>query len=115
MLNFELKNGERYLTNGDESQDRIDFGYILRDNLGYDAWSVYKNIVDDLEFANEDGDDYEQVADEYRGMLIDTMNELETLVDKFYEELSKGRLNRDNLNDLVRAVNRVRDGIYKNM
>lgn len=116
-MNFELLDGERIITYAGNTveDDRQEFADMVQRKLGFEAKKEMLNLFED--YAYEDGDDYEQISDEYRGMLIDTMNELESIIDNFYGELSSQnkRLNRGRLNELVGEVSRVRDNIYKNM
>ena len=110
MLNIDI-NGERYITNGTtDEMDREDFGDIIRNHMGMEAYKEYKDILWDLE--NPCGDDYEQIADEYRGMLIDTMNDLESVLNDIS---GKKLLGSNDLKQVLTVIDRVYKNIYNNM
>lgn len=73
-----------------------DLRWIIDTNLGMDAARLFDDIIYDLKSGPE-GDDYEQIADGYRRMLVDTMNEL-------HEIISQNRLNRKRLEDLYKEL-----------
>lgn len=110
MLNIDI-NGERYITNGTtDEMDRADFGDIIREHMGFEAYKEYKDILWDLE--NPCGDDYEQIADEYRGMLLDTMNELESVIEGL---VGKRLLGTNDTAKLTKDLRRIHGYIYNNL
>lgn len=69
-----------------------DIEEIIKDNLGHDMSSVFHELIWNLKSVEPEGDDYERIADGYRQMLVDTMNELQEIV--YAKRLDRKRLER---------------------
>lgn len=72
---------------------------IIYERLGRDCEELYTEILADLRGELTGGDDYEKVADGYRGMAVDTMNDL-------HEVLMQPRLNRKRLEAIYENLNK---------
>lgn len=72
---------------------------IIYERLGRDCEELYTEILADLREELTGGDDYEKVADGYRGMAVDTMNDL-------HEVLMQPRLNRKRLEAIYENLNK---------
>ena len=72
---------------------------IIYERLGRDCEELYTEILADLRGEMTGGDDYEKVADGYRGMAVDTMNDL-------HEVLMQPRLNRKRLEAIYENLNK---------
>lgn len=72
---------------------------IIYERLGRDCEELYTEILADLREELTGGDDYEKVADGYRGMAVDTMNDL-------HEVLMQPRLNRKRLEAIYDNLNK---------
>lgn len=72
---------------------------IIYERLGRDCEELYTEILADLREELTGGDDYEKVADGYRGMAVDTMNDL-------HEVLVQPRLNRKRLEAIYENLNK---------
>lgn len=72
---------------------------IIYEKLGSDAEAMFNDIVSTFKGEYGDGDDYERIADGYRNMLVDVMNDL-------HEALSQPRLNRKRLERIHRNLDR---------
>ena len=80
---------------GETEADKLQ--QIIRENLGRDCEELYEEVL--AERRGENGDNYEKVADGYRGMAVDTMNDL-------HEVLIQPRLNRKRLEAIYENLNR---------
>ena len=88
---------------------RRDFRYLIEEYMGYEAANLFDEIlveveeeVDELYATNQrhpDGDDYESISDGYRGLLVDTMNDL-------HEVLTQKRINRKRLEEIHDRLDR---------
>lgn len=86
-----LENGStEYIFAGETEADKLQ--QIIRENLGRDCEEVL------AELRGENGDNHEKVADGYRGMAVDTMNDL-------HEVLMQPRLNRKRLEAIYENLN----------
>lgn len=68
---------------------------IIDSDLGSDAADLYDTVIKQIEaeyLGISDGDDYEDIADGYWNMLVDTMNELQEIV--YAKRLDRNRLER---------------------
>lgn len=74
---------------------------VIYERLGRDAEEMYKSVIADIkhEFSPEGRDDYERIADGYRNMLVDVMNEL-------HEAISQPRLNRKSIERIYRNLDK---------
>lgn len=84
MMTIYLKDGStEYITNDDTINE--EFGDILDDKLGKDAREMYEDIIYYAQHPMgepECCDDYEAIADDYRGALVDAYNNLGELIDR---------------------------------
>lgn len=84
MMTIYLKDGStEYITNDDTMSE--EFGDILDDKLGKDAREMYEDIIYYAQHPMgepECCDDYEAIADDYRGALVDAYNSLGELIDR---------------------------------
>lgn len=71
---------------------------IIYERLGRDCEELYTEILADLREELTGGDDYEKIADGYRSMAVDTMNDL-------HEVLVQPRLNRKRLEAIYENLN----------
>ena len=69
-----------------------DIEEVIKDNLGFDMSDAFHELIWNLKFDEPEGDDYERIADGYRQMLVDTMNELQEIV--YAKRLDRKRLER---------------------
>lgn len=91
-----LENGStEYIFAGETEADKLQ--KIIREHLGRDCEELYEEVL--AELHGENGDDYEKVADGYRGMAVDTMNDL-------HEVLMQPRLNRKRLEAIYENLNK---------
>lgn len=91
-----LENGStEYIFAGETEADKLQ--QIIREYLGRDCEELYEEVL--AELRGENGDDYEKVADGYRDMAVDTMNEL-------HEVLMQPRLNRKRLEAIYENLNK---------
>lgn len=68
-----LENGStEYIFAGETEADKLQ--QIIHENLGRDCEELYEEVL--AERRGENGDNYEKIADGYRGMAVDTMNDL---------------------------------------
>lgn len=72
---------------------------IIYERLGRDCEELFTDILADLREELTGGDDYKKVADGYRGIAIDTMNDL-------HEVLMQPRLNRKRLEAIYENLNK---------
>lgn len=72
---------------------------IIYERLGRDCEELFTDILADLREELTGGDDYEKVADGYRGIAIDTMNDL-------HKVLMQPRLNRKRLEAIYDNLNK---------
>lgn len=72
---------------------------IIYERLGRDCEELFTDILADLREELTGGNDYEKVADGYRGIAIDTMNDL-------HEVLMQPRLNRKRLEAIYENLNK---------
>lgn len=72
---------------------------IIYERLGRDCEELFTDILADLREELTGGDDYEKVADGYRGIAIDMMNDL-------HEVLMQPRLNRKRLEAIYDNLNK---------
>ena len=70
---------------------------IISEHLGSDCEELYTEII--YELKGMDGEDYERIADGYRGMAVDAMNGL-------HEVLMQPRLNRKRLEAIYDNLNK---------
>ena len=106
-MNIELKNGERIITTVAGQPTNVDdekavMENLIRENLGYEAYQEFR----DLYGYEDEGENWELIADEYYGMLNDTLNELDAILNMF-----DGRMNKEKV---YKALKAVRDNIYNN-
>lgn len=99
-----LENGStEYIFAGETEADKLQ--QIIHENLGRDCEELYEEVLAELyeevlaERRGENGDNYEKIADGYRGMAVDTMNDL-------HEVLMQPRLNRKRLEAIYENLNR---------
>lgn len=91
-----LENGStEYIFAGETKADKLQ--QIISENLGRDCEELYEEVLAELRGKN--GDDYEKVADGYRGLAIDAMNDL-------HEVLMQPRLNRKRLEAIYENLNK---------
>lgn len=91
-----LENGStEYIFAGETEADVLQ--RIIRGNLGRDCAELYEEVL--AEARGEDKEDYEKVADGYRGMAVDAMNAL-------HEVLMQPRLNRKRLEEIHRNLHK---------
>ena len=91
-----LENGStEYIFAGETEVDKLQ--QIIRENLGLDCEELYTEIISELK--GMDGEDYESIADGYRGMAVDAMNGL-------HEALMQPRLNRKRLEAIYDNLNK---------
>lgn len=84
-----------YIFVGETAQDKLQ--KIIRERLGRDCEELYEEIIADL--RDEDGDDYERIADGFRTMAVNAMNAL-------HEVLMQPRLSRKRLETIYNDLNR---------
>ena len=90
-----LENGStEYIFARETEADKLQ--QIIRENLGRDCEELYTEIISELK--GMDGEDYERIADGYRGMAVDVMNGL-------HEVLMQPRLNRKRLEAIYYNLN----------
>lgn len=70
---------------------------IIYERLGRDCEELFTEIISELK--GMDGEDYERIADGYRGMAVDAMNGL-------HEALMQPRLNRKRLEAIYDNLNK---------
>lgn len=84
MITMYLKDGStEYITNDDAMKE--EFGDMLDDKLGKDAREMYEDIIYHIEHPmGKPGtyDDYEAIANDYYGALVDAYNSLGELIDR---------------------------------
>lgn len=80
---------------------------LVEDHIGPDAVDYIDDVHREMRRTRSDDEDWEQVSDGYRNMLVDTMRELESALGQF-----RKRLNRDKL--YIQLV-QIHDNIYKNI
>ena len=84
MMTMYLKDGStEYITNDDTMCE--EFGDMLDDKLGKDAQEMYEDIIYHVQHPMGEPelcDDYEAIADDYRGALVDAYNNLGELIDR---------------------------------
>ena len=80
---------------------------IIRDRLGPDCEQLYSDVLMPNEALFDD--DYEEIADEYRQMLHETVEELEALIS--YIDSAK----RTDYKTVRRNLVRIHRGILKNL
>ena len=91
-----LENGStEYIFAGETEADKLQ--QIIRENLGRDCEELYTEIISELK--GMDGEDYERIADGYRGMAVDAMNGL-------HEALMQPKLNRKRLEAIYDNLNK---------
>lgn len=79
MMTMYLKDGStEYITNDNTMCE--EFGDILDDKLGRDAREMYEDIIYDIQHPMPMGDNYEAIADDYYGALMDAYNSLDELI-----------------------------------
>lgn len=78
---------------------------VIRERLGSDFEELYLEVTSCPEL---EGDDWERVADGYRGMLHDALDEINGVLDMF----DASRLNRDKV---FRRLSRLRQTISSNL
>lgn len=84
MLNFELKDGERFMGHHSDSieDDKALFGDVIKDRLGYDAYAAYKEVLED----NADHIDalveneLERELDPYHSFFNEVLNRLDEII-----------------------------------
>ena len=79
-----------YIFAGETAQDKLQ--KIIRERLGRDCEELYEEIIADL--RDEDGDDYERIADGFRTMAA------------LHEVLMQPRLSRKRLETIYNDLNR---------
>lgn len=90
-----LENGStEYIFAGETEADKLQ--QIIHENLGRDCEELYEEVL--AELRGENGDNHEKVADGYRGMAVNTMNDL-------HEVLMQPRLNRKRLEAIYENLN----------
>ena len=84
MITMYLKGGStEYITNDNTMCE--EFGDMLDDKLGRDAREMYEDIIYYVQHPMGEptaGDNYEAIADDYYGALMDTYNSLGELIDR---------------------------------
>lgn len=91
-----IENGStEYIFSGETEADKLQ--QIIRENLGRDCEELFTEIISELK--GMDGEDYERIADGYRGMAVDAMNGL-------HEVLMQPRLNRKRLKAIYDNLNK---------
>lgn len=91
-----LENGStEYIFAGETEADKLQ--QIIRENLGRDCEELFTEIISELK--GMDGEDYERIADGYRGMAVDAMNGL-------HEALMQPQLNRKRLEAIYDNLNK---------
>ena len=79
MMTMHLKDGStEYITNDNTMCE--EFGDMLDDKLGRDAREMYEDII--YHVQHPIGDNYEAIADDYYGALMDAYNSLGELIDR---------------------------------
>lgn len=84
MLNFELKDGERFMGHHNDTieDDKILFGEVIKDRLGYDAYDAYKEVLEDnaesIDCKVEQALEYE--LDPYHSLFNDILNSLDDII-----------------------------------
>ena len=76
-----------------------DLRYIIDQDLGPEATMLYDEVISDLKGYDLEGDDYEKIADGYRDMLVQVMNDL-------HEIISQPRLNRKRLTEVYERLDK---------
>lgn len=84
-----LSSGEIEVIFNENNKEKI-LGNIIRENLGRDCEELFYLLFEDARNEQSCGDDYEVIADGYRGMLLDTVEELDGILLLFRSK----RLNR---------------------
>ena len=102
-----LSSGEIEVIFNENNKEKI-LGNIIRENLGRDCDELFYLLFEDARNEQSCGDDYEVIADGYRGMLLDTVEELDGILLLFRSK----RLNRT---DLQKRLQNCRDNIYNNI
>lgn len=93
-----LENGStEYIFAGETEQDKLQ--KIIREQLGRDCEELYAEII--AELRDDDVDEWEKIADGYRGMCVDTMNFLK-------EALEQPKLSR-------KRIEAIYNDLYKNL
>lgn len=87
-----------------------DFKYLIEEYMGYEALKVFEEILQSVEeetdrlyaegLRHPNGDDYEAISDGYRGLLIDTMNDLHEVL------YGKNRISRKRLEEIHNRLNK---------
>lgn len=82
-----------------------DFKYLIEEYMGYEALKVFEEILQSVEEETDrlyapNGDDYEAISDGYRGLLIDTMNDLHEVL------YGKNRISRKRLEEIHDRLNK---------
>ena len=91
-----LENGStEYIFARETEADKLQ--QIIRENLGRDCEELFTEIISELK--GMDDEDYERIADGYRGMAVDAMNGL-------HEVLMQPRLNRKRLEAIYDNLNK---------
>ena len=80
---------------------------LVEDHIGLDAVDYIDEVHREMRRTRSDDEDWERVSDGYRNMLVDTMQEIESILGQFNK-----RLNRDKL---YTQLNNVYKNIYKNI
>lgn len=98
-----LSSGEIEVIFDEKDKARI-LGDIIRERLGRDCEELFYHIITEQTCS----DDYEKIADEYRTMLINAMEELDAALLLFRGK----RLNKANLEKILQNC---RNDIYNNL
>lgn len=88
-------------------RERI-LGDIIRERLGKDCEDLFYHIITANAEKQVHGDDYERIADGYRTMLLETVEELDEALLLF----RKPRLSRKGLQQILQNC---RNNIYNNL
>ena len=101
MKTMYLKDGStEYITNDNTMCE--EFGDMLDDKLGRDAREMYEDIIYYVQHPM--GDNYEAIADDYYGDLMDTYNSLDELI---------GRINNAKRLDKTQLVASLKSIVFE--
>lgn len=82
-------------------EEERDLAEIIDTRCGMEARHLFEEIIEGYKAQVEEvqGDDYESTADHYRGLLVDTMNDL-------HEALSQQRLSRKRIEEIKNRIDK---------
>ncbi len=81
---------------------------LIYAHLGQDCAALFAELLAEARNPWQNGDDFEQIADEYLSMLHSTMDEISGVL----QEFNNPRLDRKKVHD---ALQNIYDALYRNL